>query len=169
MTENIGKIHRQGETTPFLNIVLVSPGIPQNTGSIGRICVCLNARLHLIKPMGFHIDEKRIKRAGMDYWQYLDVTVHDHWDAFMESEKPENMCFMSTKTEKTFYEHKFSKDEYVVFGSESQGLPRHFYEDYKEQLLTIPMPGKHARSQNLANSVSITAYEAYRQIFLGHL
>lgn len=149
---------------PFLNIVLVHPGIPQNTGSIGRICVCLNARLHLIKPLGFHLDEKRIKRAGMDYWQHLNVTVHDHWQAFLDNEKPERISFMTTKTDKTYFDHNFEKNEYVVFGSESHGLPPELYQEFKQNLLTIPMPGEHARSQNLANSVAITAYEAYRQI-----
>ncbi len=164
MSHNISTIHRHGQGEPFLNIVLVHPGIPQNTGSIGRICVCLNARLHLIRPMGFHIDEKKIRRAGMDYWQHLDVTVHDHWQAFLEKEQPENISFMTTKSDKTYFDHSFRKGEYVVFGSESNGLPDYLYQEFNDKLLTIPMPGEHARSQNLANSVAITAYEAYRQI-----
>ena len=147
-----------------INIVLFEPAIPQNTGAIGRICVCLDARLHLIKPLGFRIDEKQIKRAGMDYWQYLDLTIHNSWDDFLKNEPVENLSFLTTKTDKVIYDHTFQSNEYIVFGSESFGLPKHFYEEYKEKLLTIPMPGEHARSQNLANSVALTAYEAFRQI-----
>ncbi|MCK5834767.1 MAG: tRNA (cytidine(34)-2'-O)-methyltransferase [Lentisphaeria bacterium] len=152
------------KTKTPINIVLFEPGIPQNTGAIGRICVCLDARLHLIKPLGFRIDEKQIKRAGMDYWQHLDLTIHNSWSDFLENEPVENLSFLSTKTDKVVYDHAFQPNEYIVFGSESGGLPKHFYEEYKAQLLTIPMPGEHARSQNLANSVALTAYEAYRQI-----
>ena len=152
------------KTKTPINIVLFEPGIPQNTGAIGRICVCLDARLHLIKPLGFRIDEKQIKRAGMDYWQHLDLTIHNSWDDFLLNEPVENLSFLTTKTDKVVYDHTFKSNEYIVFGSESFGLPKHFYEDYKDRLLTIPMPGEHARSQNLANSVALTAYEAYRQI-----
>ncbi len=162
---DIGKVHRQGEE-PLFNIVLHNPDIPHNTGAIGRICVNLNVRLHLIEPLGFKIEEKHIKRCGMDYWQHLDLTIHKSWDDFLAAEAPEKLCFLTTKTEKTYFEHSFSKDEYIVFGSESRGLPADFYPKYADQLLTIPMPGKHARSQNLANSVAITAYEAFRQVTL---
>jgi len=148
----------------MINLVLFQPEIPHNTGAIGRTCVCLNAKLHLIKPLGFHLTDKYIKRAGMDYWSFLNVTLHDSWNAFLESENPSVLSFASTKGDKTYFEHDFKEDEYVVFGSESRGLPSGFYEEYRDNLITIPMPGEHARSLNLANSVSIIAYEAYRQL-----
>lgn len=164
MTRDIGTIHRQGGDTPLINIVLFEPEIPQNTGAIGRLCVCLNASLHLIKPLGFELDATKIKRAGLDYWPYLKLTVHENWDAFLASEAPKSICFITTKTNKTYFEHDFSEDEYLVFGRETRGLPEDFYDTYDSQLLTIPMPGEHARSQNLANSVSIVGYEALRQL-----
>lgn len=148
----------------MINLVLFQPEIPHNTGAIGRTCVCLNAHLHLIRPLGFHLTDKYIKRAGMDYWSFLNLTTHDSWNDFLETEKPERLFLASTKGERTYFEHCFEKDEYVVFGSESRGLPAEFYVDYKDNLITIPMPGEHARSLNLANSVSIIAYEAYRQV-----
>jgi tRNA (cytidine/uridine-2'-O-)-methyltransferase len=150
----------------MINLVLLQPEIPHNTGAIGRTCVCLNANLHLIKPLGFHLTDKYIKRAGMDYWPFLNVTIHDSWNDFLESEKPSELSFASTKGNKTYFEHSFKDDEYVVFGAESSGLPNEFYEEYREQLITIPMPGEHARSLNLANSASIIAYEAYRQLLI---
>ena len=146
-----------------MNIVLVAPSIPQNTGAIGRLCVCTGTRLHLIEPLGFIIDEPHLRRAGMDYWKHLDVTIHPDWQSFIESECPQRMFFSSTKGEKHLYECEFQKDDYFVFGNESTGLPPHFYEDYKESLYQIPMPGKYNRSHNLANSVSIVLYEGLRQ------
>ena len=148
----------------MINLVLFQPEIPHNTGAIGRTCVCLNANLHLIKPLGFYLTDKYIKRAGMDYWPFLNVTLHDSWSAFLESANPSVLSFASTKGDNTYFEHDFKEDEYVVFGSESRGLPSEFYEEYRDNLITIPMPGEHARSLNLANSVSIIAYEAYRQL-----
>lgn len=147
-----------------MNIVLVNPEIPHNTGAIGRVCVGLGWRLHLIRPLGFHLDEKNLMRAGLDYWQYLDVTVHDSWDAFLEKEQPNEMFFLSTHGKKSLYDCSFSENSYLLFGSESHGLPKDFYSRYENDLFKIPMPGEHARSINLANAVSIAAYEAYRQI-----
>ena len=148
----------------MLNIVLVAPEIPQNTGTIGRLCVCTDASLHLIRPLGFSLDESKIRRAGLDYWKYLDLHVHEDWEAFLETTRPERMVFVSTKTEKTIYEHQFRDNEFLVFGNEGSGLPPAFYTDYADRLCTIPMPGHHARSHNLANAVSISLYEALRQI-----
>lgn len=147
-----------------MNIVLINPEIPHNTGAIGRVCVGLDWKLHLIRPLGFHLDEKQVARAGLDYWQHLKLTVHDSWEDFIATEKPEEMFFLSTHGEKSLYECKFSEKSYLLFGSEGHGLPKPFYEIYKDKLFKIPMPGEHARSINLANAVSITAYEAYRQI-----
>ena len=146
-----------------MNIVLVAPLIPQNTGAIGRLCVCTDTRLHLIKPLGFIINDAHIKRAGMDYWKHLDVTVHETWEDFIKSESPPDLHFLSTKGKKSLYDIEFSKDDYLVFGNESVGLPPDFYTRYEENLFLIPMPGKYNRSHNLANSVSIALYEGLRQ------
>ena len=147
-----------------MNIVLVSPQIPQNTGNIGRLCVCTETTLHLIEPFSFDISEKAVRRAGLDYWHALDLKVHKSWEAFLEREKPEQILFASTKTDRVYHEHKFAKDDYIVFGNEGHGLPPHFYEDYKDSLVTIPMKGDYARSHNLSNSVAIILYEGLRQI-----
>ena len=149
-----------------MNIVLFAPEIPQNTGSIGRLCVNLNYRLHLIEPLGFSLEEKMLRRAGLDYWPYLDLSIHKNWQDFMSRETPDTLLFSSTKTDRSIYSIEFTADDYIVFGNESSGLPPDFYEIYKEQLFTIPMPGEHARSLNLANSVAIVAYESLRQSLL---
>ncbi len=147
-----------------INIVLMSPEIPQNTGAVGRMCVCLDARLILIRPLGFLLDQKNLKRAGLDYWKFLDKTIYDQWSDFLKIEQPQQLFFASTKGEKPYYNFQFKSNIYVIFGNESRGFPAEFYDIYKKQLYIIPMPGKHARSHNLANAVSIIAYEAFRQI-----
>ncbi len=146
------------------SIVLVRPEIPHNTGAIGRLCVGLGVPLHLIRPLGFRLDEKAIARAGLDYWPHLDVTIHDTWDDYLASVRPKRLFFLSTKGEKTLYDCAFGEGDALVFGNESSGLPKDFYAHYREQLFKIPMPGEHARSINLANAVSIAAYECYRQL-----
>ncbi len=146
------------------SIVLVRPEIPHNTGAIGRLCVGLGVPLHLIRPLGFRLDEKAIARAGLDYWPHLDVRLHDTWDTYLESVRPKRFFFLSTKGEKTLYDCAFAEGDTLVFGNESSGLPKDFYARYREWLFRIPMPGAHARSINLANAVSIAAYECYRQL-----
>ncbi len=148
---------------PVFNIVLVAPEIPQNTGTIGRLCVCTDARLHLIRPLGFQLDEAHLRRAGLDYWPYLHWQVYDSWEDFLEKATPPRMFFCSTKTSRSIYEVRFSPGDWLVFGNEGHGLPTEFYTRYQQDLYTIPMPGQHARSHNLANSVSIVLYEAMRQ------
>ncbi|NLF19481.1 MAG: tRNA (cytidine(34)-2'-O)-methyltransferase [Lentisphaerae bacterium] len=145
------------------HVVLVAPEIPQNTGTIGRLCVCTETPLHLIEPLGFSLDEAHLRRAGLDYWRYLDVTVHPTWEAFLERARPGPLRFCSTKGARSLYEVRFDEGDWLVFGNETSGLPPGFYERYREALLTIPMPGRHARSHNLANAVSIVLYEALRQ------
>ncbi len=147
----------------MFHIVLIAPEIPQNTGTVGRLCVCTDAALHLIEPLGFELSESRIRRAGMDYWQYLNLQVYKNWDDFIVRNQPPRLLFASTKGNKNVYDVKFMADDFLVFGNESSGLPPHFYERYAAQLFTIPMPGQHARSHNLANAVSIVLYEALRQ------
>ncbi len=151
-------------TAVDLNIVLLAPEIPQNTGSIGRMCVCIDARLHLIKPMAFSLDETHLRRAGLDYWGNVRLCIHNSWDAFMEQEQPERMMFASTKARTPYYRHCFRLGDYLIFGSETSGLPVAFYTKYADHLYCIPMPGRHARSHNLASAVAIIAYEALRQI-----
>jgi len=146
-----------------LNIVLFKPEIPQNTGSIGRLCVNLGATLHLIKPLGFSIDEKQVKRAGLDYWKHLDLHMHETWEAFLATETPESLMFASTKGKHDYFDWKFTNGAYVVFGQESAGLPPDFYQIYEDSLYSIPMPGAQFRSLNIANSVAVVAYECLRQ------
>ena len=145
------------------NIVLVEPEIPQNTGNIGRICVSTECRLHLIKPYGFILDDKHLRRAGMDYWQHLDVTEYENWNDFLSRNPNAEMVFFSTKGDRSYWDVDYRDNLYLVYGSESKGLPLDFYERYAEQLCTIPMPGTHSRSLNLANSVALGIYEGLRQ------
>ncbi|HBM14729.1 MAG TPA: tRNA (uridine(34)/cytosine(34)/5-carboxymethylaminomethyluridine(34)-2'-O)-methyltransferase TrmL [Lentisphaeria bacterium] len=150
-------------------IVLYSPQIPQNTGNIGRLCVNTSTKLHLIKPLGFSLDEKYIKRAGMDYWKHINLQIHDSWNNFASNRKKESMFFFSTKTNKSFWDCPYGSnviDEpvYLIFGNENKGLSPELYEYYTDQLYTIPMFGEHCRSYNLANSVSIVLFEGLRRI-----
>ena len=147
-----------------LHIVLIHPEIPHNTGAIGRVCVGLGCPLHLIRPLGFHLSEQYIKRAGLDYWDHLQLSLHDNWQSFLDEVKPPRVFFLSTRGKRSLYESRFEAGDALVFGSESSGLPSDFYERYEDRLFKIPMPGEHARSINLANAVSIAAYEAYRQL-----
>lgn len=147
-----------------LHIVLIHPEIPHNTGAIGRVCVGLGCPLHLIRPLGFHLSEQYIKRAGLDYWDHLQLSLHDNWQSFLDEVKPPRVFFLSTRGKRSLYESRFEAGDALAFGSESSGLPSDFYERYEDRLFKIPMPGEHARSINLANAVSIAAYEAYRQL-----
>lgn len=144
------------------NITLICPEIPQNTGNIGRLCVSADASLHLVKPLGFSLDEKYIRRSGLDYWQYLDLTVHDSVEDFLAFSEGKERYFFSTKTDRSYRDCKFAPDSFLIFGNESSGLPTSFYNKFIEKIYTIPMPGKHARSLNLANSVAIILYEALK-------
>ena len=148
----------------MFHVVLVAPEIPQNTGTIGRLCVCTATPLHLVRPLAFSLDEARIRRAGLDYWPYLDLHVHDSWDTFLAAAAPRRLLFCTTKCTRSLYEVRFADGDALVFGNESSGLPPAFYERYRDDLLAIPMPGPHARSHNLANAVSIVLYEALRQV-----
>ena len=147
-----------------VHIVLCQPEIPHNTGAIGRVCVGLGWPLHLVRPLGFHLTGRDLKRAGLDYWDHLDVRVHDTWTSFLEAVRPGRLFLMSTRGTRSLYSCVFAPGDALVFGSESRGLPEDFYVQHAERLFRIPMPGEHARSINLANAVSIAAYEAYRQL-----
>jgi len=148
----------------LLNIVLLEPEIPANTGNIGRTCVATGTRLHLIEPLGFKINEKQLRRAGMDYWKDLDVTVYDNFDDFLEK-NPEcqGKLYMATTKAKHVYSNvKFEEDAYIMFGKESAGIPEEILVEYEEFCLRIPML-EHIRSLNLSNSVAVVLYEALRQ------
>ncbi len=146
------------------SIVLLRPEIPHNTGAIGRLCVGLGVPLHLVRPLGFALDDRSVARAGLDYWPHLDVTLHDTWDDYLAAARPRRLRFLSTHGGRSLYECRFEDGDALVFGNESSGLPSGFYERYADSLFRIPMPGEHARSINLANAVSIAAYECYRQL-----
>ena len=147
---------------PF-NIVLFSPEIPQNTGTIGRLAVSTNSKLHLIEPLGFSLEDKFLKRAGLDYWQFLNPSIYKDWEDFLNKQNPERMFFISTHGRKDFFDAEFQEGDYLVFGRESAGLPEEFHKRYPEQFCRIPMPGEFNRSLNLANAASIVLYEAMRQ------
>lgn len=146
----------------MLNIVLVHPQIPPNTGNIGRICVNTNSKLHLIKPLGFDIDEKSVKRAGLDYWKKLDLVVWDSLEDFLKEVDLSRCFFATTKSQKPYFEAKFQDGDFLIFGSETKGLPMDLMQKNWENAITIPMC-KNGRSLNLAVSVGIVLYEAIKQ------
>ena len=145
------------------NIVLVNPQIPQNTGTIGRLCVNIDATLHLIKPLGFEISEKRVKRAGLDYWSRLKLVTWDDLDSFLKSHPiGPNTHLLTTKTTKNYFEANFARDDYLIFGPETTGLEERLLKQHSDRCLTIPM-SPNGRSLNLSICVGIVAYELTRQ------
>ena len=151
-----------------LNIVLYEPEIPANTGNIGRTCVATGTRLHLIEPLGFHLDEKSIKRAGMDYWSELDVTTYVNWDDFCEKNPGAKIYMATTKSKQKYTDVNYEEDAYIMFGKESAGIPEEILLDYKETAVRIPMFPE-IRSLNLSNSVAVVLYEALRQNNFDHM
>lgn len=146
----------------MINIVLLEPEIPANTGNIGRTCVAAGARLHLIEPLGFRLDEKSIKRAGMDYWEHLDVTRYIDYQDFLERNPGAKIYMATTKAKKVYTEVKYEPDCYIMFGKESAGIPEEILVEHQENCVRIPMVGD-IRSLNLGNSAAIVLYEALRQ------
>ena len=151
-----------------LNIVLFEPEIPANTGNIGRTCVATGTKLHLIEPLGFRLNDKTVKRAGMDYWQHLDVTRYDDWEDFLEKNPHAKIYFATTKAKHVYTEVEYEPDAYIMFGKESAGIPEEILVKYPEQCIRIPMIGE-TRSLNLSNSVAIVLYEALRQNNFDHM
>lgn len=145
-----------------LNIVLHEPEIPQNTGNIARTCAATGARLHIIKPMGFEIDDKKLKRAGLDYWHMLSITYYENLDDFFQKNEGGNFYFCTTKAPHTYAEANFSDGDYLFFGKETKGLPETLLSANLDKCIRIPMVAD-ARSLNLSNSVAIVVYEALRQ------
>jgi len=148
---------------PSFRIVLYQPEIPANTGNIGRLCVGCNAELHIIKPMRFFLDDKHLKRAGLDYWDKLRLYFHDSIEDLIAKYPENHIYFCTTKTDHIYTEREFVSGDLFVFGPESRGIPEEILNKYKDWNITIPMSGD-IRSINLANSVSIILYEAWRQI-----
>lgn len=145
------------------NIVLVNPQIPNNTGAIGRLCVNAGASLHLIKPIAFDIDEKAVRRAGLDYWNRLDLHVWENIDDFFAANKIDtNAHFATTRTNRAYFETDFKEGDFIFFGSETSGIPEDILNKYKKRNITIPMT-KDGRSLNLAISAGIILYDAIRQ------
>ena len=152
----------------MLNIVLHEPEMPANTGNIGRTCVAAGARLHLIEPLGFSINDKMVKRAGLDYWDKLDVTVYDDFNDFCERNPGAMIYLATTKAHKTYTEVSYEPDCYIMFGKESAGIPEEILVDHEDTCVRIPMIGD-IRSLNLSNSVAIVLYEALRQNNFDHM
>ena len=145
-----------------MNIVLLEPEMPANPGNIGRTCVATNSRLHLIEPLGFKLNEKMLKRAGLDYWDKLDVTVYSDYQDFLDKNPGAKIYMATTKAHKVYTEPEYEPDCYIMFGKESAGIPEEILLDNQENCVRIPMWGD-IRSLNLSNSVSIVLYEALRQ------
>lgn len=148
-----------------LNVVLIEPEIPQNTGSIGRLCLATGTTLHLVEPLGFEIDNARLRRAGLDYWEHLTVIRHKSVEHFFETLPPNApKILFSKKAGRTLFEHKFEPGTYIIFGKETAGLPDWILNSNAADTVRIPMFDARVRSLNLSNSVSIAVYEAIRQL-----
>ena len=151
-----------------LNIVLHEPEIPANTGNIGRTCVATGTRLHLIEPLGFRLNEKAIKRAGMDYWKDLDVTTYLDYEDFLKKNPGAKIYYATTKAPRTYAEVEFEEDCYIMFGKESGGIPEEILLENQDTAIRIPMIGD-IRSLNLSNSVAVILYEALRPHQFDHM
>ncbi len=145
-----------------MHIVLHEPEIPANTGNIGRTCVATDTSLHLIEPLGFRLDEKSIKRAGMDYWEHLDISTYINYEDFCKKNPGAKIWYATTKAKHSYTDVEFGPDDYIMFGKESAGIPEEILVEHEEQCIRIPMLPK-IRSLNLSNSVAIVLYEALRQ------
>ena len=146
------------------NIVLIEPEIPNNTGNIGRLALATGSILHLVKPFGFELSDKRLKRAGLDYWQHLNVIMYDNAASFFEQHQDKQMVFFSATANKNHYDIAYKDDMFLIFGKESVGLPKSILEQHSQKTAKIPLYSEHIRSLNLANAVAISIYEGLRQI-----
>ena len=147
----------------MLHVVLLEPEIPANTGNIARTCAATGTRLHLIRPLGFDISEKAVRRAGLDYWPMVDLQVYDNLADFFRQNSVEQLWCLTTKAPRSYTQVRFSPDCYLLFGPETRGLPEDFLARHPETCLRLPMRAQ-ARSLNLSNAVAITVYEALRQL-----
>jgi tRNA (cytidine/uridine-2'-O-)-methyltransferase len=148
------------------NVVLVEPEIPPNTGNVGRLCLATGSSLHLVKPLGFSLDDRELKRAGLDYWDEVDVQLWDSFEALRQTQPPDaRYFFVTTKSKRPYYKMQFQRKDFLVFGRETKGLPEKLLAGNADECITIPMQG--TRSLNLATAVGIVLYEAIRQQHLG--
>lgn len=148
-----------------MHVVLVEPEIPQNTGNISRTCAVTNSSLHLVGKLGFSIDDRQLKRAGLDYWDLLDVQYHDTFEELVEQYPGSRFFMATTKASRRYCDVEFREDDFIVFGKETAGLPRELLDRFAETNIRIPMlDNPHARSLNLSNSVAVVLYEALRQL-----
>lgn len=153
-----------------MHVVLVEPEIPQNTGNISRTCAVTNSSLHLVGKLGFSIDDRQLKRAGLDYWSLLDVHYHNSFEELAEQYPGSRFFMATTKASKRYCDIQFQENDFIVFGKETAGLPRELLEKYAETNIRIPMlENPHARSLNLSNSVAIVLFEALRQLNYPHM
>ena len=147
-----------------MNVVLVEPEIPPNTGSIARLCAATDTTLHLVAPLGFKIDDKHLKRAGLDYWKYVDIRLHDSWNEFLRRNSRQRLFFFSKKALQSYTQAPYQEGDFLVFGPETRGLPEELLRANSERAYRIPMMSQTVRSLNLSNAVSIVLYEALRQL-----
>ena len=147
-----------------MHVVLYQPEIPPNTGSVARLCAATLTPLHLIEPLGFKIDDKHLKRAGLDYWEFVDLHVHNSWQQFLEKSAGKRLLYFSKKASRSYTQVSFAQDDYLVFGPETRGLPEEWIALNAERALRIPMMGSDVRSLNLSNAVAIVLYEGLRQL-----
>ncbi len=147
-----------------MHVVLFEPEIPPNTGSIARLCAATLTPLHLIEPLGFKIDDKHLKRAGLDYWEFVELRVHPSWEKFLSQKDAGRLLFFSKRATRSYTQATYQENDYFVFGPETRGLPQEFLNRHPEHSYCIPMMGSGVRSLNLSNAVSIVLYEALRQL-----
>jgi|SRR5262245_9591720 len=147
-----------------MHVVLFEPEIPPNTGSVARLCAATLTPLHLIEPLGFKIDDKHLKRAGLDYWEFVDLRVHKSWDDFLRTAAPKNLRFFSKRAVQSYSSIRYGDDDFLVFGPETRGLPQQLLDANASDFFRIPMMGTGVRSLNLSNAVSIVLYEGLRQL-----
>ena len=163
-------VHERRQEIPFawpsppLNIALIEPEIPPNTGNIARLCAATGSPLHLVGPLGFRLHDRALRRAGVDYWDEVEVTRHVSFDSYLAAQAPPRCWFFSTRGPRSHFDARFAPGDALVFGSESRGLPENLLDAWPDRVLQIPMRTDRVRSLNLANSVSIALYEALRQL-----
>lgn len=151
------------QSAATFNIVLVEPEIPQNTGSIARLCGATNTVLHLIRPLGFKTDDRYLKRAGLDYWKFVEIVYWDDWPTFLAAQTSGRLFFLSKKVDRPYTAARFQPGDFIVFGKETKGLPADILTRYPEHCYTVPMANRNIRSLNLAMTAGIVLYEALRQ------
>jgi tRNA (cytidine/uridine-2'-O-)-methyltransferase len=147
-----------------MHVVLYQPEIPPNTGSVARLCAATLTTLHLIEPLGFKIDDKHLKRAGLDYWEFVDLRIHSSWEHFIERNLGRRLLYFSKKASRAYTQACYAEDDFLIFGPETRGLPEAWLAHNQESAYRIPMMGTGVRSLNLSNAVSIVLYEGLRQL-----